>query len=175
MGIHGDHDRKIFDTDHPHGLRNAEIEFVNVEHFAHSLRCEGGSPADGMEIDGVVLLTGLQGFRPHASLADDSLDVEFANDQMLVGFFPAARGRAGGNEAVFPPFFFNHRAAVIDNAARENTLEFIIGFALSVRDFLPDKSLHHVMVGSVPRCDHGAVQHHLIADPEFSDLLIRGR
>ncbi len=60
VAVHGHHSREVLDTDDPEGLGHTQlILLIYVHDLLHRVRYEGGSPANGVQIDRFVILAGL--------------------------------------------------------------------------------------------------------------------
>src|SRR6185369_12959870 len=98
----------------PDRLGGAEVHPVDAVDAFDRRGADLGGAADGVEIDGAVLLAGGERFLAHAAFSDHAADVVIADDLVLVRLFTRRRGRAGGLADPLLALFHHHRTAVID-------------------------------------------------------------
>ena len=116
-----------------------------------------GRAADGVQVDGAVLLQGGQGLGAHAAFADDRPDAEFADDVRLVGLLADAGGGAGRLDLPLALFVLqHHRAAVVDHAPVQVHRRVVVD---------------QILVEGVAAGVDQPVQDDHVADAELPDLL----
>src|SRR5690606_11151773 len=98
VAVHRHDDGEIPDADDPHRLGHAELQLQHILDLFDGLGDERSGAADGVEVNGGLLDTGLQRPGAHAALANHALEVKVADDVGLVDLFADARGRPGGDE-----------------------------------------------------------------------------
>src|SRR5579871_6707913 len=104
----------------PDCFRTAELFQVDIGHTLDTLGINLGGAADAVQVNTAVFLTGLEGFRPHATFPNHCLDAEPFNDLGLVGFFADGSGRASRHHAVLAVFLQHDRAAMINHAIADH-------------------------------------------------------
>src|SRR3989304_2879725 len=100
-GVHRHDGREVADAEVPHGFGRAELHERHTIGLLDAARVELRGTADGIEVDGSVLLE--RGERPGApsALADDHADAVALDDVGLVRLF--ADARRGACRGHLPP------------------------------------------------------------------------